>query len=94
MVLYYTSPFAGEDPESAESREVMNAFTVALEEDRAPLCALQQAYANGLIATARVSSAERRLYHLQEHIDKVIGSDNIPPRFRVPPATGPYTERN
>ena len=92
MLLYYTSPFADEDPESAESREVINAFTVALEEDRAPLCALQQAYASGLIATARVSTAERRLYHLQEHIDNVIGSNNIPPRFRVPPMTEPHIE--
>lgn len=87
MVVYYTTPFPGEDPKSRPCRDVVDGFDIALEEDRAPLQSVQRSYSRGLIEHLRFSYAERRLYHHAEEVDRVIGPENVPSHLRVQPVT-------
>ena len=92
MVVYYTTSIENEDPNSTVCQEVIKGFDIALEEDRASLRATQRAYEMGLVDTVRLAYVERRLYHLEEEIDRVIGAENIPQRYRIPPVTAPYVD--
>ena len=35
---------------------------------------------------------ERRIWHMHEQIDRIIGVEQIPPELRVEPLLGPYIE--
>ena len=90
MVVYYTTTNENEDPDSPAAQEVVQGFDVALEEDRASLAATQEAYEKGLVEKVRLAYVERRLYHLEEHVDRMIGIDNIPQADRLKSITAPH----
>jgi hypothetical protein len=39
-----------------------------------------------------INYQERRIRHMHEQIDAMIGAENIPPELRVEPLLGPYVE--
>jgi len=83
MVVYYSTPNQDEDPDSPVCRQVVDGFGYALDEDRAPLSAVQSAYEKGLIKEAKLGYTERRLYHFHEELDRVIGPERIPEYCRM-----------
>ena len=48
------------------------------------LAPMQRSIASGALESIRLSYQERRIYHLHEEIDRLIGRDNIPEALRVP----------
>ena len=40
-----------------------------------------------------INYQERRIWHLHEQIDRMIGPERIPPELRVEPLLAPYVER-
>jgi hypothetical protein len=40
----------------------------------------------------RINYQERRIWHLHEEIDRVIGPERIPPELRLEPLLAPYLE--
>ena len=85
MVVYYSTPHDDEDPDSPVCQQIVNGFGYALDEDRAPLAAVQSAYDKGLIKEVRLGYTERRLQHYHEEIDRVIGVERVPAHCRVRP---------
>jgi phenylpropionate dioxygenase-like ring-hydroxylating dioxygenase large terminal subunit len=90
MVVYYTTTSADDDANSDACTEMIRSFDAVLEEDRVSLRATQQAYENKTIKAIKFGTAERRLYHLEEEIDRVIEICNIPEADRIKPMTAPY----
>lgn len=90
MVVYYTSTTADDDANLTACKEMIKGFDAVLEEDRGALHATQEAYRTQTIKAIKLGSAERRLYHLEEEIDRAIGIDNTPEAFRVKPMTARY----
>lgn len=62
-------------------------------EDLSVLPGMQESLDHGTIAEVNLSYQERRIYHVHEAIDRVIGVERIPEHLRVTPVVGPHIER-
>lgn len=67
-------------------------FDLVLDEDTQNLSWIQRSMESPGFDGPRLSYQERRLYHLNEQIDRMIGPDRIPPAWRVEPVLGPFVE--
>lgn len=81
--VLFTAPPGYDDPQSAECQMEIQGFDVALKEDIASLCAVQESYEQQLISEARISCAERRITHFQEAIDRAVGVERLPDTCRM-----------
>jgi phenylpropionate dioxygenase-like ring-hydroxylating dioxygenase large terminal subunit len=84
----------------AETRSVEQAWEVyikifdeVMEEDFMNLAPMQRSVASGALESIPLSYQERRIYHLHEEIDRVIGRDRIPETLQVSPRLEPFWER-
>jgi hypothetical protein len=73
------------DKDGPEWRERIDSFNRILDEDNENLPWIQRSIESGGIDSIPLSYQERRIYHFHEHVDQVIGIDNVPERLRVQP---------
>jgi phenylpropionate dioxygenase-like ring-hydroxylating dioxygenase large terminal subunit len=83
-VVFYTR---GEntDKDSEEWQMRIKGFNVILDEDNENLPWIQRSIESGALDGVPLSYQERRIYHFHEHVDQVIGAENIPEHLRVIP---------
>lgn len=62
-------------------------------EDLSVLPGMQESLDHGTIREVNLSYQERRIYHVHEAIDRVIGVERVPEHLRVRPVLGPHIER-
>jgi phenylpropionate dioxygenase-like ring-hydroxylating dioxygenase large terminal subunit len=67
-------------------------FDAVMNEDFMNLGPMHRSVASGALESIRLSYQERRIYHLHEEIDRVIGVDEIPEELRVAPRLEPLWE--
>ena len=81
-------------PEASESRveEWRQVFDGVMDEGFMNLAPMQRSVASGALASIPLNYQERRIYHLHEEIDRVIGPERIPEELRVAPVLEPFWE--
>ena len=81
--------FYGPPTESEEQDKVWEAFIqvfdAVMDEDFMNLAPMHKSISSGALESIPLSYQERRIYHLHEEIDRVIGIDRIPEALRVAP---------
>lgn len=84
------------DPADEEGRKANDLFIgfnqTVLFEDLSVLPGMQVSLDAGTIDAINLNYQERRIYHVHEAIDRVIGSELVPDELRVPPMLGDYIE--
>ncbi len=81
---FYGPPAVNEEQEAAWQRAI-TVFDAVMEEDFMNLAPMHRSVASGALESIPLSYQERRIYHLHEEIDRVIGIDRIPEPLRVEP---------
>lgn len=81
--IYYLAPPGHESKDSEEFQQVMAAFDYVTVEDMSNLEAVQESMESEAFHSIPLSNMERRIYQHHEEIDRVIGEDNIPEKYRV-----------
>ena len=88
--------FYGPPAETPEQEKVWEAyiqvFDAVMDEDFMNLAPIHRSVASGALESIPISYQERRIYHLHEEIDRVIGRDAIPEALRVAPRLEPFWE--
>ncbi len=95
--IYYGLPPDGADAFDPENlpqhwktrREVYNQI---MAEDELNMAPIQRSVESSALAGMTINYQERRIWHLHEEIDRVIGRDRIPPELGVERLIGPYIE--
>jgi hypothetical protein len=64
-----------------------------MEEDIQNMAPMQRSLESPALPGIPISYQERRIWHFNEEIDRVIGPERIPEELRVPPLLSPYVER-
>ena len=64
-----------------------------MDEDMQNMAPMQRSIESPALTGMRTNYQERRIWHLHEQIDRMIGANNIPESLRVPSLLGPYVER-
>ena len=67
-------------------------FDGVMDEDFMNLAPMHRSVASGALRSIPLSYQERRIYHLHEEIDRVIGPARIPETLRVPQVLEPFWE--
>ena len=80
----------GEPPETWPF--FIRAFASMLAEDTQFLPSIQRSMESPAFRGVPLSYQERRIYHLHEEIDRVIGVERVPEALRVEPLMAPYLE--
>ena len=78
------TPDWGEGPPPAQFADATAGYTVIMEEDTAYLEEVQKAMASRTLEGFLTSYHERRIYHHEASIDRLIGIENVPEHLRVP----------
>lgn len=68
-------------------------FDRVLDEDTQNLASIHESLCSGGLEKVRVNYQERRLYHFNEEVDRVIGRDTVPEALRVESLLAPYIEK-
>jgi hypothetical protein len=63
-----------------------------MDEDFMNLAPMQRSLASGALTSIPLSYQERRIYHLHEEIDRIIGPARIPQSLRVTPVLEGFWE--
>jgi hypothetical protein len=72
---------------------MLTIFDMVLDEDTQNLKWIQKSLDSEGFTGIPLNYQERRIYHLHEQIDRVIGTENIPPELRVKPMLDAWIER-
>lgn len=78
----------GEDNEQLDA-DTLTFFKAFIGEDLEALAGMHQALSHGGIQSIPLCWAEHFIYHHEQHIDEVIGRENIPIQFQVTPVDLP-----
>ena len=82
----------GEADRTEGWESVFQLFDIAVAEDTANLSSIQKSIESDGFREAKLNYQERRIYYLHEHIDRLIGAENVPDALRVPRLLDPYVE--
>ena len=95
-VLWFGGPdFEFEDGELPESwKRRLTIFDLVLDEDTQNLAWIQKSVESPGFHGVPLNYQERRIYHLHEEIDRVIGVEQIPEALRVRPLLSEWVERS
>jgi phenylpropionate dioxygenase-like ring-hydroxylating dioxygenase large terminal subunit len=92
----YHVHFCSSLPPDGEHRQTNETFAeinrAVLLEDLSVLPGMQRSVDAGSLRAVRLGYQERRIYHLHETIDRVIGVERVPEALRVPPMLGDHIE--
>jgi phenylpropionate dioxygenase-like ring-hydroxylating dioxygenase large terminal subunit len=90
---HFCSSLSSADDDSAKINTEITAFNRSvLFEDLSVLPGMQRSVEAGSLEGVRLGYQERRIYHLHETIDRMIGAERIPERLRVEPMLGDHVE--
>ena len=67
-------------------------FDAVMDEDFANLAPMHQSVASGALRSIPLNYQERRIFHLHEEIDRLIGVERVPPELRVEACLSPFVE--
>lgn len=88
--------FYGPPPETSDVERhwegLVTLFDAVMDEDFQNLGPMHRSVASGALRSIPLSYQERRIYHLHEEIDRVIGPERIPEALRVAPRLEPFWE--
>jgi phenylpropionate dioxygenase-like ring-hydroxylating dioxygenase large terminal subunit len=88
---FYGPP--AETPEHEKAWELtIQIFDGVMDEDFLNLAPMHRSVASGALESIPLSYQERRIYHLHEEIDRVVGAEKIPEALRVTPRLAPFWE--
>lgn len=91
--VHFCSSLPSDDDEAATTnRSFAEINRSVLLEDLSVLPGLQRSVDSGALSSVRLSYQERRIYHLHEAIDRVIGGDAVPTHLRVEPVLANHIE--
>lgn len=95
--IYYALPPEGADrfdpddlPDHWRARR--RQYNSIMAEDEANMAPMQESMESPALRGIPINYQERRIWHLHEEIDRVIGVERIPPELLVEPVLGPYVE--
>ena len=95
--IYYALPPEGTDafdsddlPEQWQHRR--SVYNQIMAEDERNMAPMQRSMESPALRGVPINYQERRIWHLHEEIDRVIGPDRIREEVRVRPLLGPYVE--
>ncbi len=71
---------------------VFQLFDLVVAEDTANLSWIQKSIESDGFSETKLNYQERRIYYLHEHIDRLIGEENISDALRIPRLLDPYVE--
>ena len=81
---FYAPPI--ESPEEEMQWEAyIGVFDGVMNEDFMNLAPMQRSVSSGALESVPLSYQERRIYHLHEEIDRLIGAERVPEELRVAP---------
>lgn len=90
--IYYLAPEGHADPNSEACQQVMGAFDYVTLEDMSTMEGVQASMESDAFTSIPLSSMERRIYQHHEEIDRVIGADKVPEKYRVTPMLKSFEE--
>jgi phenylpropionate dioxygenase-like ring-hydroxylating dioxygenase large terminal subunit len=90
--VFYAPPPESPDQEQVW-RAIVSVFDQVMDEDFENLAPMQRSVASGALASIPLGYQERRIYHLHEQVDRLIGPERIPSPLRVAPRLEPFWER-
>ncbi len=90
---FYGPPAATTEQQKDWARYI-EIFDAVMEEDFQNLAPMQRSVASGALDSIPLNYQERRIYHLHEEIDRVIGVSRIPDELRVSPVLEPFWEKS
>ena len=95
--IYYVPPTEGTDrftpgdlPDHWRKRREI--YDQIMAEDEMNMAPIQVSMESPALTGIPINYQERRIWHLHEEIDRVIGAERIPPGLRMQPVLGPYVE--
>ena len=95
--IYYALPPEGEDrfPDelSAQWQARRAVYNQIMAEDEMNMAPMQRSMESPALTGIPINYQERRIWHLHEEIDRIIGPDNIPAELRIEPLLDPYVLR-
>ncbi|MDG1266171.1 MAG: aromatic ring-hydroxylating dioxygenase subunit alpha [Ilumatobacter sp.] len=95
--IYYALPPEGDDqfPDelSTEWQDRRAVYNQIMAEDEMNMAPMQRSMESPALTGIPINYQERRIWHLHEEIDRIIGPDNIPAELRVEPLLDPYVLR-
>ena len=95
--IYYALPPEGDDqfPDelSTEWQDRRAVYNQIMAEDEMNMAPMQRSMESPALTGIPINYQERRIWHLHEEIDRIIGPDNIPAELGVEPLLDPYVLR-
>jgi phenylpropionate dioxygenase-like ring-hydroxylating dioxygenase large terminal subunit len=95
--IYYAPPVEETDrftpdelPEHWSKRRLV--YNQIMAEDEMNMAPIQTSMESPALTGIPINYQERRIWHLHEEIDRVIGAERIPPELRLEQVLGPYVE--
>ena len=95
--IYYAPPPEGTDrftpgdlPDHWKRRREV--YDQIMAEDEMNMAPIQASMESPALSGIPINYQERRIWHLHEEIDRVIGAERIPPELRMEQVLGPYVE--
>ncbi len=89
--------FYGPPTETAQQERAwesyLEIFDVVMAEDFTNLAPMQRSIASGALESIPLNYQERRIHHLHEEIDRLLGPANVPEALRVTPVLEPFWEQ-
>jgi phenylpropionate dioxygenase-like ring-hydroxylating dioxygenase large terminal subunit len=95
-ITWFAADWGGDGPMLEEQRQIWQArldrFDTVMDEDYANLEPIQRSMETAAHGGQVINYQERRIWHVQAWIDKVIGSERIPEHLRVPDLLADWVE--
>lgn len=90
-VHFFSSLAPADDARNINGR-LIEAVSTVLWEDLTVLPGMQRSIDAGSLPALTLNYQERRIYHVHEHIDRLVGVEQVPVELRVPQILGPFVE--
>ena len=71
----------------------LDRFDLVMDEDIHNMAPMQRSLASPAMRGIPINYQERRIWHFNEEVDRLIGAERIPSHLRVPPLLADYVER-
>ena len=88
LEIMYVTLDENNDPEGEIMKDYIGRFKIILSEDEPNLSWMQRSMETGALESVQLNYQERCIYHFQERLDQLIGTENIPATMRVEPRLG------